>query len=115
MAKKGKQKRSLGAWAFLIGVVLALILGLFDVTGATGDMIVIALILIGIVVGLLNVGGEETSGFLLAALALVIASSLGGSVITIPILNNILSAILILFVPTTIIVALKSVYEIAKD
>ncbi|MBD3253312.1 hypothetical protein GF386_06265 [Candidatus Pacearchaeota archaeon] len=119
-----KNKRSLGAWSFLIGVILAVILGIFSpyLSSSAYSVVFTLLVLAGIVVGLLNVASEETSGFLLAALALVIASSLGGVTVAQiatssvgAIMKSLLDALLILFVPTTIIVALKSVFEIAKE
>jgi hypothetical protein len=123
MAKNSK--KLIGAWAFLIGVLVALVVGVVGDSLSSGLQIWVLgiLVLAGILVGILNVNAKETSGFLLAALALVIVSFMGGSVIdslgTVniigPILKNILLYLLVLFVPTTIIVALKSVFEIAKD
>ena len=123
MAKNSK--KLIGAWAFLIGVLVALVVGVVGDCLSSGLQIWVLgfLVLAGILVGILNVNAKETSGFLLAALALVIVSFMGGSVIdslgTVniigPILKNILLYLLVLFVPTTIIVALKSVFEIAKD
>ena len=124
MAKRSRNKKSLGAWSFLIGVILAVVLGIFSpyLSSSAYSVVFTLLVLAGIVVGLLNVATEETSGFLLAALALVIASSLGGVTIAQiaassvgAIMKSLLDALLILFVPTTIIVALKSVFEIAKE
>jgi hypothetical protein len=67
-------------------------------------------------VGFLNITTTESSKFLLAALALVIVSFMGQLVLSIiPQLGRILSALLILFVPATIIVALKIVFEVSKD
>ena len=123
MAKNSK--KLIGAWAFLIGVLVALVVGVIgDSLPAELQVWVLGvLVLAGILVGLLNVNAKETSGFLLAALALVIVSFMGGNVIDSfgsvsiigPMLKNILLYLLVLFVPTTIIVALKSVFEIARD
>jgi hypothetical protein len=116
MAKEVKAKtKSVGAWAFIIGVVLALILGLAGplLAGAEG-LIVWLLVLIGVIVGFLNITGKESQGFLLASVSLVIVSALGQQVMP-DIGVNVLKALLTLFVPTTIIVALKLVYGMAKD
>jgi hypothetical protein len=123
MAKNSK--KLVGAWAFLIGVLVALIVGVIgdSLPSSLQIWVLGVLVLAGILVGLLNVNAKETSGFLLAALALVIVSFMGGNVIdsfgTVkvigPMLKNILLYLLVLFVPTTIIVALKSVFEIARD
>jgi hypothetical protein len=115
-----KNKRNLiGAWAFLIGILLAIIMGVIGTyLGVTlYKFIPGVLIILGIVIGLLNVGVKETSRFLFAALALVIVSVMSYDLIylAIPQLAEVLKFILILFVPTTIIVALKSVFEVAKD
>lgn len=123
MAKE--KSKTLGAWAFLVGVILALVLGILNGFNGTEPQswAVWILILAGIVVGIFNVTDKESYNFLLASLALVIVSSLGGNVIEGlkdlqyigPMLQSTLVYLLILFVPTTIIVALKSVFDIAKD
>ncbi|MDP2925596.1 MAG: hypothetical protein Q8N99_04450 [Nanoarchaeota archaeon] len=124
MAKKGK---TLGAWAFLVGVLVALILGIL--TGLSTEMgipdwTVWILVLAGILIGVLNVSEVESKNFLLAALALVIVASQAGEMLKTslsqvkylgPMLSNTLIYLLVLFVPTTIIVALKSVFNIAKN
>jgi hypothetical protein len=115
MAKeKGK---TLGAWAFLIGVIVAVVLGLFVSPAASYYMyLVILLVIIGLVIGLLNVSGKETQAFLLAGVALVVVSNFGKeSFNSVSYLVNVLNALLILFVPATIVEALKSVFAIAKD
>ena len=107
--------KSFGAWAFLIGVILAVILGLVS-GGPLNELWTWVLVLIGIVVGLLNVTDKEVTPFMMAGAVLVIVSSLGVSVMeSVAMLNGILSAILALFVPATIIVAIKSVFALAKD
>lgn len=110
MAKRGNL---LGAWAFLIGVVLAVIVGLFDL-GAT-EWAPIVLVVLGIVIGLLNVGGAELKEFLLAGTVMVVVSTLGGQVLmNVNYIGPILQALVALFVPATIVVALKAVFALAK-
>ena len=131
MAKK-KGKFLLGPWAFLVGAVLALVIGVFS-SGAFNtplgpgvfNLLLAVLIIAGILVGFLNVTSQESSKFLLVALALVIVSFMGDSAISAletisvfgfgSILRSLLNSLLILFIPTTIIVALKSVFEITRD
>jgi len=110
MAKKGDNV--LGGWAFLIGLILAVILGAI---GPLSSTIAIILVVLGLIVGLLNVSDKETQPFLLAGTVLVIVSSLGAGVMSIiPSASNILSSILVLFVPATVVVALKSVLTLAR-
>jgi uncharacterized membrane protein YccC len=117
MAKKIKGS-TIGAWAFLIGIVIAVSIGVFSsqIIEPTQKIVVWILIFLGLVIGLLNITNKESSGFLLVSVALVIVSYFGRVILMIiPILGNVLWALLILFIPTTIIVALKSVFEMAKN
>ena len=110
MAKK--RGSGLGSWAFLIGVILALILGLFGVLNATW---IYVLVVIGLIVGLLNIADEEVQPFLWSGVALIIASALGQGVMQqAAVLNNALNALLAIFVPATIIVAINNVFSMAK-
>lgn len=102
-----------GSWAFLIGVLLAVILGALGYASGTW---LIVLIIIGLIVGILNITDKEVMPFLLSGAVLIIASSLGGvAVKDIAILNQILAALLAIFVPATIIVAIKNVFSLAKN
>ena len=79
MAKEMDLVAKVGSWAFIFGVVVALVVGIF---GGKGDLSVATtvLIILGLIVGLLNVTGKETTPFLLASVSLVIVSSMGGNV-----------------------------------
>tara|TARA_Y100000310_G_C20084559_1_gene535437 strand:- start:93 stop:446 length:354 start_codon:yes stop_codon:yes gene_type:complete len=117
MVKKSRQNK-IGAWAFLIGVVIAVTLGVFNaqVTAATQVMVLWTLVILGILIGILNITNKESKNFLLVSLTLVIVSYFGKTaLIIIPTLGNVLGALLVLFIPTTIIVALKLVFEMAKN
>lgn len=106
-----KKENLIGAWAFTIGVILAIVFGFFAET----TWVPVILIIIGIIVGLLNIADVETQPFMLAGVALVIVSYFGGEVFThIPFVNSILNNLLMIFVPATVIVALKSLFDLAK-
>ncbi len=108
---KKRNKNMLGAWAFLIGVILAVIFAFLAYQTWVGWV----LVLIGIIIGLLNITDSEVQPFLLAGVVLVIVSYFGSSVFTgLLYLGDILSNLLMLFVPATIIVALKSVFTLAR-
>lgn len=109
MAKKGNK---LGAWTFLIGLIIAVIVGLFGQLGNTGLML---LVVLGLIVGLLNIADEEVTPFLMSGAVLIIASAFGGNVLSsVPYVSGIFNALLALFVPATIIVAIKNVFSLAK-
>ena len=102
----------IGGWSFLVGLVLAVILGAM---GSVDGFVSTILIILGLIVGFLNVSDKETNQFLLAGITLVIVASFGaGALQGLTAVADILHAVLILFVPATIIVALKSVFQIAR-
>jgi hypothetical protein len=112
MAKK-KTGSLIGSWAFLIGVILAVILGFISMEPWMATVLVI----IGIIVGLLNITSGEAMGFLTAAAILVIVTALSGSVFGL--LGSwavqIMDALMLVFVPATIIVALRAVFGLARS
>lgn len=112
MAKK-KGVNMLGSWAFLIGVILALVFGLFGTLSASVTYI---LVVLGIIIGLLNIGADEVHPFLMSGTILVIVGALGqGVVALVPIFQVALQALTLLFVPATIVVALKHVFSLARN
>jgi hypothetical protein len=118
MAKEMDLVAKVGSWAFIFGVVFALLIGIFS-SGNT-PVATTVLIVLGLIVGLLNVTGRETTPFLLASVSLVIVSSMGGAVFSgmVPIggvLQSVLNAIITFVMPATIIVALKAIYALAHD
>jgi len=113
----------IGAWAFLIGVILAVVVGIF--AGSNINPLVLGILaLLGLVVGYF-VAEKNIQTFLLAAVSLVIVSFAGiqGLVLSAAVLgvdigriiSSILGALLVLFVPATIIVTLKVVFSISKS
>jgi len=111
MAKKNQNL--IGRLAFLVGFILAIILGSFDKLDSTWTIV---LVVIGLLVGLLNITGKESYSFMISGTVLIISSALGlGVMNSIPFLARILVALLAIFVPATIIVAVRNVFNLAKD
>ena len=118
-----KSKENLfGAYAVLLGVIVALSLGIFQAAYANArqDWVYVVLTLLGISVGFFSVGkdSKDTATFLIASVSLVIVGALGQTVISVGNfgikVNVILDNLLIMFVPATIVVALKSVFSVAS-
>jgi len=110
-----------GAYAFLIGVVLAVGFGLFQYNKSldqAGGLVYSLLVLIGIIVGFANTSDKNSVTFLFASLSLVIVGALGNDPLiyiapdnyVVTALRNVLTSLLVLFAPATIIVALKTVF-----
>ena len=113
---KGKSSTAalVGSWGFLVGFVLAVLLGL-GYTGAYRGTVVWLVVLLGVVVGLLNVTHDEASAFLTSGTVLVLVSYLGASMLQdVSPLGEVLQGVLTLFVPATLIVALRSVWTLAR-
>jgi hypothetical protein len=124
------QENSFGAWAFLTGVVLAIVIGIsttsfFSLSNLPrySPYIYGILVLLGLIVGFsINISGKDSPLFLIACMVLVIVSKFGmesisGSVIGIGLgdtVSSTFAALLALFVPATIVVALKTVFSLAR-
>ncbi|HLC86878.1 MAG TPA: hypothetical protein VJH65_01215 [Candidatus Nanoarchaeia archaeon] len=124
------RENSVGAWAFLIGVILAVIIGLgtssfLSISGIIqySPQIYAILVVLGLVVGFsIKITDRESQTFMVAGAILVVVSKFGmdsvtGSLIGIgvgKIVSTIFVALLALFVPATIIVALKTVFSISR-
>ena len=81
MVIKSKEN-SIGAWAFLVGVVLAIIIALIKVFSISAfvrfnQLFYIILLIMGVVIGSINVRSKDINTFLLAGTVLVIASKFG--------------------------------------
>jgi hypothetical protein len=120
---------SIGAWVFLSGVVLAIFIGiitaLLPVTkiGQFSSIIYAILVILGIIVGIkVDVSDKHSQTFLISSAVLVIVSKFGmesvvGSLIGIGIgdlVSSVFGALLVLFVPATIVVALKTVFSMTR-
>ncbi len=123
MAKNNTMLK-VGAWAFTIGVILALVAGFVPESMGLNGTITAALVALGIVVGFLNVTDEETSKFLVASVSVMIALFTAGSAIQSNIASlgavggflwGIMANINVFVFPATIVVAIKAIYALAKD
>lgn len=117
------------AWIFLIGVILAVMVGVFTTLIPIPSLktysaqIYGLLILLGILVGsFIKIEGKEGQTFLITGTIIVIVSKFGmesvsGSLIGLGLgdaVASVFGALLVLFLPTTIIVALKTLFSISK-
>lgn len=124
------KENSWSAWAFLIGVILAVLIGIGTSSLIPVNSIVKLspqiygiLVVLGLVIGFTTrVDRKDAQTFLYTGTILVVVSRFGmesvtGSLIGIGVggvVSSIFGALLTLFVPATIIVALKTVFSIAK-
>jgi len=108
----------IGLLAFLGGMVLAIVGGIWyrDYSSIT-----LALVIMGILVGLLNITGKEVLPLLIAAIALIVVgltkgfaplNDLGGQAGTR--LNDIVAYIAIFITPAAIISAVRAIWALAR-
>ena len=108
----------LGEWVFILGVVIAIISGLvyqaMDATSA--QYITVVLVVLGLVVGFLNIRDKEIFNFLIAVIAIVAVGSanlgelpLIGSYLRYMVLN-----IAAFVAPAALVVALKAIYNLTS-
>ncbi len=122
-------ENSIGAWAFLIGVILAVVIGLLTmlipISSLTkySSFIYFILVILGIVIGFsINTTGKDSQTFLLTGAIIVLVSKFGMESVISSLIgigagdtaSSIFASLLALFVPATIIVALKTVFGLAK-
>jgi hypothetical protein len=112
----------LGEYAFLACIIIAVIAG---ITAGVADFstawVALGLMILGMIVGFTTITEKEITPFLLAAIALTVASS-GGWFLVIneavaqlgTVINAIVFNITAFVAPAAIILATKTVYELAK-
>ncbi len=123
------KENSIGAWTFFIGVILAILIGIstsfFSIPFLKeySSIIYSILVIFGLVVGFsINVNRKDSQSFLITGAILVVVSKFGmesvlGSLLGISVGNvvsSIFAALLSLLVPATIVVALKTLFGLAK-
>jgi hypothetical protein len=103
---------TIGKWAFIVGLVIAVLAGIF----LQPDWAIWVLAILGVIVGLLNVTAEDTRGFLLAAIALTLSAT---ALNTLPVVGKAFELILpfvVAFVSgAMLVVAFKELFQTARS
>ncbi len=102
-----------GTWAFLIGVLIAVVAGLIPTLPAT--QVAWVLVILGLVVGFLNIKAKEAQEFLVACIALLIVAGMGGLPPLGRTLGTILTNMIAFVAPAALLVALRAVWALAED
>ena len=118
-------QQQIGSYAFLIGVAIAIIAGVLYGSGQTGILgsaagwVPLILIVLGIIVGFLNIKDKEIDKFLIASLALLAAPATALWLNEIPAFGPFFSGIVgnvaVFVAPAALIVALKAIYALSSD
>ena len=111
----------LGGGSFLLGFIIAVILGGLEAANfLTGyeSILMIVMVVFGIIIGFLNVEPSEVPNFLLAGIALISAAGIGITLLNsieylsyvVPFLNYLIT----FMVPALIVVAIQEILDIAR-
>ena len=107
--------KKIGHYSFLVAILLAVLAGL--VPALQVDWVAWALIVLGLIIGLMNITAKETTEFLVATIALMLVGTagLGGLPTAGTIVANILVYVQAIVVPASLVVALKAIYALAQE
>jgi len=114
---------SIGKYTFLIGVLLAVVLGIVAViypSALTGTVSIILgiLIILGIITGLAHLSAPHTNELLIAIIAIVLMAPMltdllnSAAPAVLVLINPIMANLVALFMPIAIIVGLKQIWSI---
>jgi len=115
--------QKIGSYAFILGAIIAILAGIAAVAGALGNAapwVGAVLVVIGIIIGFINIKEKEMTPFLVAAVALMVTSAIGWQYLNIlefplgTLIQTILAYIGVFVAPAAVIVALSAVKKIAS-
>ena len=105
----------LGRWAFIVGLIIAVLLGFVTFTYAS-----LILVVLGLLVGFMNVTEKETTNYLVAAIALMVVGVAGlqalavwGSLYTW--IQTVLTSFTTFVAASAVVVALKELFVMARE
>lgn len=113
-----KFKITVGLVAFTLGILVAVIAGILsavDVIELGNIIVVVILIILGILVGILNITSREIMPFLMATVALVVVGNVFEPISVAGVgsmLDNILKLLATLMAPAAVIVAIKVLVQV---
>ena len=122
--------QKIGSYAFLLGVIIALIAGIVAAADAimgsamlagSAGWIALVLVILGLIVGFLNIKDKHITDFLIATIAVAMIGLVALNPATIAVdpivilINAIVGNIVTLVAPAALIVGLKQILSLAKE
>ena len=104
----------IGFWSFIIGLILAVVAGLAWVDN---NAVTIILIILGLIVGFLNITSKEIMLFLVATIALMVTGRVFEPLTVLSLgkhLDNILAYVATLMAPAAIVASIKALWAVGK-
>jgi len=103
----------IGHWAFIGGLLIAVVVGL--VPKLATPTVTWILVLLGLIIGFLNVTEHETTGFLVATAALLLVGQANVIANLGVYIRAILDNLVAIAAPAALLVALRALYVSAQD
>ena len=111
----------IGFWAFIVGLIIAVVVGIMAALGIIGSAvmpaIIIVLIILGLIVGFLNITAKEILLFLVATIALIVVGGVFAPLSTFGIgamLDAILALVATLMAPAAVVAAIKALWAVGR-
>jgi hypothetical protein len=118
--------KSPGEYAYYLALIVAVLAGIAATANATNYWVSVLLVVLGIIVGFLNISEKESGTFLMATIALLVAGFLGTTGAFTPLnaqylsgvplgelITNILKNIAVFVAPAAVILAIKGIHGTA--
>lgn len=106
------------SWVFVLGVVLAIFLGIITAIEPVNEILPWILIVLGILIGFLNITQKEAKNFMFAGAVLILVTYLSAErfdFYLVKFIPNILDSLLMLFVPAVMITAIREMWAMAEN
>jgi hypothetical protein len=121
--------QKIGSYAFLAGVIIAVIIGIIlavmpDLINADiAGIVALVLVILGLIVGFLNIKDKHVTDFLIATIAVAAVGnitaggfmSMAGISVIGSLIGNIVSQIVLVVAPAALVVGLKQIMALAKE
>lgn len=116
LSKEKMELHRIAHYTFFAGLLVAVVAGFFRNLFAP-EVLVTTLVLLGFFVGLFNLTAKETTPFLMASIALMLAGIVNLGLIpgVGPYLRSILSNIVVFVVPGAILLGMKTIWKLARE
>jgi hypothetical protein len=105
---------TIGFWAFIVGLAISVLAGII---WPANTIFIIVLIILGLIVGFLNITAKETILFLVATIALVVVGNVFAPLTTLSfgkIVGDILSYVAVFMAPAAIVAAIKALWAVGR-
>jgi hypothetical protein len=106
---------AIGLLAFVLGILIAVFFGVFPFGPEVTNIVIVVLLILGVIVGFINITAKEIIPLLIATVALVVVGRVFEPVTAFGIgniLNNVLILISTLVAPAAVIAAMKIIINV---